>query len=439
MDKFIKRNIWADLITHLQKKEVLILLGPRQVGKTTLILKLTDFLKEKLKIKEKYIFYYNFDDLDLKAKIKKDFFFIEKDITLKLGRKIAKEGEKIYLFIDEAQKAPSIFDLVKIFYDKNLNIKVILSGSSSLNIKDKTAETLAGRASYFFLYPLSFSEIIEKEFSFFKEIENIKNEKELKEIASFGFRKEKEYRFLLEKNLFLGSLPKVFLAEKEEAINYLNNFLSIYLDKEIKDVGAKIDFENFHLSFQYLAPYTADLFNFSKMAKDLGIKRDSLYHYLSLLEKTLVIKTVSPFIFPQIKNIFKSRKLFFFDNGVVNRLQGFFEFEEIKRTNFLGRLFESFIFQNLYQRCLNDIKKPSLYYFRDYQNHEIDLIYKRGNIVIPIETTYSFSIPPKKLTNFKRLFAFNSNIRYGLIFYLGEVKTFFINKTPIFAIPFFLV
>lgn len=128
-----------------------------------------------------------------------------------------------------------------------------------------------------------------------------------------------------------------------------------------------------------------------------------------------------------IKKNLKVKKLFFFDNGVVNRLQGFFEFEEIKRTNFLGRLFESFISKIFANAVLTILKNP-LYYFRDYQNHEIDLIYKRGNIVIPIESTSSFSIPPKKLINFKKIFALNPNIRYGLIFYLGEVKTFFIKS-----------
>jgi predicted AAA+ superfamily ATPase len=439
MDKFIKRLIWDQLIEDLKKKEIAIILGPRQVGKTTLILKLIDLLKQKLAIKETNIFYYNLDDVDLRAKIKKDFRFIEKDIELKIGFSISQAKEKIYLFIDEGQKAPAVFELIKIFYDSNFNIKIVISGSSSINIRDRTAETLSGRVVYFYLYPLTFSEIIEKDFGLYQRIENLKDEKVLKLLAATGFRNEKIYRQMLSKILFLGTLPKIFLSSKKEAIAYLNNFLLTYLDKDIKDIGVRVDLENFHLSFKYLASYIADLFNFSKMSTDLGIKRDSLYGYFELLEKTLVIKTLSPFIFPQLKNIFKSRKLFFFDNGLVNRLQGFVEFEELKRVDFLGKLFESFIFQNLYAKSLNDLKKPSFFYFRDYQNHEIDFVYQRANITIPIEASYSKEISAKKLRNFRRFFSSYKNIDCGLIFHLGEVKSFTVENKTVFALPFFLI
>lgn len=438
MDKFIKRSLWQDLIKHLDNKEIGIILGPRQVGKTTLILKLIEYVKEK-GISEKYIYYYNLDDIDLRTKIKRDFKFIKKDIELNLGHSLEKERGQVYLFIDEGQKSPAIFDLVKIFYDRGLPVKIFISGSSSINIKDKTAETLSGRVTYFYLSPFTFEETVGKDFGFYQLIEEIKNEDILKRVASKGYRKSEEYRQILDKALFLGSLPKVFLASREEAISYLNNFLSTYLDKDIKDIGSKVNLENFHLSFKYLAEYTADLFNFSKISADLGIKRDSLYRYFELLEKTLVISTLSPFVFPEIKNIFKSRKLFFFDCGVANRLRGFMSLEEIKRAHFLGKVFENFIFQNLSAKASNDLKKPSFFHFRDYQNHEIDFVYHRGSITIPIEATYSQDIPLGKIRNFRKFFSFRPRAKYGIIFYLGEVKTFTVFKKPIFAVPFFLV
>lgn len=437
MDKIIERELWKRLTSELTKNEVTILLGPRQVGKTTLLLKLIEHLKPQT---EK-IFYYNLDDVEVRSKIKRDFRFIKKDIEQKMGYLIENTQGKIYLFIDEGQKSPDIFDLVKMLYDQHLNIKVFISGSSSLNIREKTAETLSGRANYLYLFPLTFTEMTKYEHSLYPRIgfEEIRDEKQLVELSSFGWRKIEEIEHIFSKMLFVGGLPKVLSSGGKESINSLNNFIASYLDKDIKDVGLKVNIENFHLSFKYLSTYTANLFNFAKMAQDLSIKRDSLYRYFELLEKTLVITTLPPFIFPTVKNIFKSRKLFFFDTGITNRLKGYMTFEELRRSDFLGNIFESFIFQNLYAKSQNDIKKPTFYYFRDYQNHEIDLIYQRGDFTIPIETTYSSSISGKKLRNFAKFFDLNQGSTHGFIFYLGEVKTYQVSGRKVFALPYFLI
>ena len=437
MDKIIKRHLWSDLVSDLDKERITILLGPRQVGKTTLLLRLIEHLKEK-GVDERSIFYYNFDDIDLRSNMKRDFRFIQKDIEKRIGTPI-ENGSKIYLFLDEGQKSPSVFELVKLFFDKNYPLKCFISGSSSLNIKDKSVETLSGRVHYFYLSPVSFSESIGQDFGLYRHLENINNLQDIKELASFGYRHIEKYQRLFYRLLFLGGLPKIISLKDEDSISYLNDFLSSYLDKDIKDIGAKVDIESFHLSFKYLSSYCADLFNFSKLGEDLGIKRDSLYRYFELLEKTLVVKTVSPFIFLQMKHICKSRKLFFFDNGVVNRLKGFISFEEVVRAQFMGKVFENFIFQNLYSRSLNDLKKPDFYYYRDYQDHEIDFIYQRGGNTIPIEASYTTQISGKKLRNFSRFFSLFPSAQYGIIFYLGEIKKLKVKDKRIFAVPYFLV
>lgn len=438
MDKIIKREIWESLVKDLYKKQITILLGPRQVGKTTLIFQLIEYLKKE-GVSTQNIFFYNFDDVDLRSKIKKDFRFIQEDMERKLGRPIADAKEKLYLFLDEGQKSPVIFDLVKIFYDKGLKLKICISGSSSINIKDKSAETLSGRVNYFYLSPLTFTEEVGMDFSIYQRLESIKDKEDIIELASTGYRRLEYYESLLSKMLFFGGLPKIYSVGSEESISYLNNFLSSYLDKDIKDIGAKVDIESFHLSFKYLSSYCADLFNFSKLGEDLGIKRDSLYRYFELLEKTLVIKTVSPFIFPEVKNIFKSRKLFFFDTGVVNRLRGFLDLEEVKRAGIVGKIFENFVFQNLFAKSLNDFKKPIFYYFRDYQDHEIDFVYQRGEIIIPIEVHYSPKLNTKRVNNFIHFFSHARSSKYGIIFYLGEIKDIKAGKHKIFALPYFLV
>ena len=149
MDKIIKRHLWSDLVSDLDKERITILLGPRQVGKTTLLLRLIELLKNK-GVDEGSIFYYNFDDIDLRSNMKRDFRFIQKDIEKRTGTPI-ENGSKIYLFLDEGQKSPSVFELVKLFFDKTYPLKCFISGSSSLNIKDTSVETLSGRVHYFYL------------------------------------------------------------------------------------------------------------------------------------------------------------------------------------------------------------------------------------------------------------------------------------------------
>lgn len=439
MDKFIKRTIWEDIIADLNKPEITVLLGPRQVGKTTLITNIITHLITKLNIDKNNIFYYNLDNIDIRSEIKKSFLFIQKDIELKIGKTLREIKHKICLFIDESQKSPEIFEFTKLIYDSHLPVKIVLTGSSSLQIRNKSSESLSGRTHFFYLYPFTFTEIIGKNYKIYETIENIHDFSRIKEIAAEGYRHKEKYDLFIQKVLFSGSLPKVFLTDDKNALIYLNNFLSTYLDRDIKDIGAKINLENFNLSFKYLTEYCSDLFNYSKMSSDLGIKRDTLYSYLDLLQKTLIIKTIQPFIFPQLKNIYKSNKLYFFDNGVVNRIQGYISLSELKRAKFIGKMFENYIFQNIYAKILNDYKKPELYFFRDYQNHEIDFIYKRGEITIPIEVTYAEKISLQKLKNFARFFSYTKQAKYGIVYYLGIPQVFTLNINKVYALPYFLV
>ena len=88
---------------------------------------------------------------------------------------------------------------------------------------------------------------------------------------------------------------------------------------------------------------------------------------------------------------------------------------------------------------MNDIKKPSFYYFRDYQNHEIDFIYHRGEIIIPIETTYSDKISTEEIRNFRKFFSLHNQIKYGIIFYLDKYKELNLDNKKIYALPYYLV
>lgn len=439
MDKFIKRELWPNLIGSLAHRRIVALLGPRRVGKTVLLKKLIEELKVQGNPAER-IFYYNLDDVGLRAQVKQDFRHVQKDMEQELGASLDSQKQRIFLFIDEAQKAPDLFELVKIFYDEEFPIKTFLSGSSSLDIRKQTAETLGGRIDCHYLYPLTLAEATElSNLLLYPHIEEDLSLKFLQERAKTGYQNQDELERILRKILLLGSLPEIYLSDKNEALELLNNFIATYLDKDIRGLEKGINIEKFQLSFQSLAEYTADLINFAQISQDTGIKRETISNYFELLENTLVVQTTTPYTFPELKNLYKGRKLFFFDGGVVNRLRAFLSLEEVERAQFLGSIFENFIFQNLRARMINDIKRPDLYFLRDYQGHEIDFVYRRGEIVVPIEATYATSISWRKLKNMSYFLGRLPKVKHALIFYRGDLQEFDLSGVKLFALPYFMV
>ena len=160
MKKFINRSIYPLLKNSLKEKYISVILGPRQVGKTTIIKKLIDDFKNQ-GIAEKDVLLLNFDDPEIRTEIsKKPKAFLQK-IEFAFGEPISELSSKKYLFLDEAQKKPEIFDLLKMLYDEyQEKIKIIITGSSSLNLFKKSSETLAGRVRLYNLSSLSWREII---------------------------------------------------------------------------------------------------------------------------------------------------------------------------------------------------------------------------------------------------------------------------------------
>lgn len=157
--EFINRSIYASLKASLKEKYITVLLGPRQTGKSTLLKRLMADLKDE-NTAASDILSLNFDDPTLRAKIVKRPQSFFEDLEANFGEPLDKLSAKKYLFLDEAQKAPQIFDLIKIIYDQcGEKVKAVITGSSSLNLLKKSAETLAGRLRLYHLSSLSWGEI----------------------------------------------------------------------------------------------------------------------------------------------------------------------------------------------------------------------------------------------------------------------------------------
>lgn len=159
--EYITREIEPLCLDRMKTGLITAIIGARQVGKTTMLMKLKEIVSAKGIVPEERIFYYSLDDPILRAELNKDFRFIEKEIEKLTGESLLKLKNPIFLIIDEAQKSPVIFDWLKIIYDTySKEIKIIISGSSALEVKGKSTESLSGRITFLKLHPLILRELV---------------------------------------------------------------------------------------------------------------------------------------------------------------------------------------------------------------------------------------------------------------------------------------
>ena len=219
----LTRKIFENLKEQAKDRKISLLIGARQVGKTTLLKELFN----QLSVKNKCIFL----DLDILSNYEKVSSFENLLNTIKLNGYEEKQKEFFYIFLDEFQKYSPLARIMKNVYDNLPNVKIYASGSSSLTIKNQVQESLAGRKTINELFPLSF-----EEFLFFKKeenlVNNLKNIKKLKGDNLLGSLKE--YRNLLEEFMVFGGFPEVVIkSSKEEKIQALSSIFDLYIRKDL--------------------------------------------------------------------------------------------------------------------------------------------------------------------------------------------------------------
>lgn len=444
---YIEREILSALKKSMNEHfYISALIGPRQTGKTTLLNKLKDFLEKEKGISATRIFYFNLDNVDLRSKIKIDFKYIQKDIEANLGSALDSLQTPIYIFIDEAQKSPEIFDLMKIIFDDYQDkVKIFLSGSSSFNIQKHSAETLAGRIRFFYLYPFSLRELINHYIhplkdSLLQTIINGKYEDSnyLKMQAQIYRDREKIFP-IWQQALLFGFLPKIFQLDSSEDKNfYLRDFINTYIEKDIKLLKEVGDIELFSRVLSLFISEDSQLLNITGIANNFGISRITLNKYFSILKETNVLCSIFPFVRQNSKKLIKSSKIFFFDNGFINYESKIFSFEQLLSSKKIGAVFENIIINNALRHTANSSTPPNIYFWRDYDGHEIDLVIEIGDKIIPIEITYSPKITSDKRINFRAFYKSFPKAEDGFIIYTGEHQSINVENKKITAIPFWM-
>jgi len=351
------RKIAKKILKYLNSREIVVIYGSRQVGKTSL---LRYIMENYLK---KNTFYFDLELLNLLELCNQG----AESVFQYLLQKGADEKQKIFLIIDEIQYMDDPTKFLKIMHDHYPNIKPIVSGSSTFEIKKKFKESLVGRTINFELYPLSFEEYLifkNKNYKLNKENTKTIND-ELVELA------EDYIRF--------GGYPKIVLEPSEEKKHaYLGQIISTYVRKDIRDIGNIRNVSAFNKLLELLAAQSGNLLNVLEISNTLKINRETVLEYLILLENTFIIKLISPFYKNVRSEISKNPKIFFLDTGMMHLLW-LKEFPKV----ILGNSFETFVFSELIK--LN----KKINFWRTTNKQEIDFILKNKEIYA-IEVKYNF-------------------------------------------------
>lgn len=336
--------------SFLKKGKVFVLYGPRRVGKTELLKKLISNFEG-----EKYTG--TGDNLELREILS----------SQKLNSITTYFGKYNLVFIDEAQRIPEIGFGLKLLVDHFPKMTIIVTGSSSFDLSKKIGEPLTGRHIIRILYPVSIFEL-------YKQLGGMKVAEQLDNLLIFG------------------SYPETLKADnKSDKIEYLFSLRDSYLFKDILELENVRNPLKLTDLLKLLAFQIGHEVSLSELGNNLGIAKQSVERYLDLLEKTFIIKRVGGFSRNLRKEVVKSSRYYFWDIGVRNALIN--NFNPISQRNDLGMLWENFLFMERlktkhYKRIFSND-----YFWRTYDQQEIDLVEEREGKLYGYEFKYS----PRKI------------------------------------------
>jgi predicted AAA+ superfamily ATPase len=407
----INRNVFEDLKNHVPQKEISLIVGPRQAGKTTLMLLLKDYLVEK---GDPTLF------LSLDFDSDQPHFLSQSSLLGKIELEIGRNGG--YVFIDEIQRKENAGLFLKGLYDMNLPYKFIVSGSGSLELKEKIHESLAGRKRIFQLPTLSFEEFVN-----YKTDYRYKNS--LRDFFKIEPRKTVE---LLEQYLNFGGYPRVALeAELIEKARIIDEIYRSYLERDISYLLRIEKTEAFSSLVKILASQTGRMVNYSELSATLGISVQTVKNYIWYAEKTFIFQRISPYFRNMRKEITKAPVIYFYDLGLMNYSIGMFGNINTSRET-------GFVFQNLVWRLLQEkylFSPAEIHYWRTTDKAEVDFVITPGQRIIPVEVKYK-NLKRPEIGRSLRSFIQKYHPEKAYIVNLSLREITRINQTDVIFIPF---
>lgn len=335
--KYIHRELSSVLEEAYRYFSVITVTGPRQSGKTTLIRNLFSHLP-----------YYSLESLDIRS-------FAENDPIAFLNQN--EEG----MILDEVHNAPDLLSYIQGIVDEHPDKRYILSGSSQFAMLKRVTQSLAGRTAVFELMPLSYSET-----------------------------KDLTADVPLDKLLFNGFYPAIYSGRNVPEFLY-PAYMKTYLDRDVRDLLQIKDMMQFHIFIKLCAGRIGSLFKASELANEIGVSPNTITSWLSVLQASYIVTLLPPYFENTSKRLTKMPKLYFLDTGLACYLLGIESPEQLSRDKMRGALFENFVVTEALKQRYNQGKESNLYFYRDSNQNEIDLLLKRNTRLYGIEIKSSMT------------------------------------------------
>lgn len=351
---YINRHILPYLERMKKQFRVLLITGSRQVGKSTL-------LKNKLLPEYDYVTLDDFSDLSIAQEDAALFF----------------KNHPLPVIVDEVQRAPNLFLQIKLLADNSEEKgKIILTGSQSYKLLSNAADSLAGRVCIINMSSLSLREKYGIDFNteFLPTEEYIsKRKKSVKTYAN------------LWNHIWRGSMPEL-ADDTIEWEAFYRSYIRTYIDRDVADLIDVKNLVKFNNFMQCIASRVGELFNADSLARDVGVTSKTISQWTSILESSGVIKLLQPYEKNVSNRAVKTPKIYFMDTGLVCHLVGWSSSQVAMNGAMSGSLFENFVISEIIKSYYNSgHDSKDIYFYRDKDKKEIDLIIEKDNILYPIE------------------------------------------------------
>lgn len=350
---YIERDITSAIKTASNYFSVITLTGPRQSGKSTLL---------------RHIFpdvpYRSMEEPDIR-------------MTATSDPKGFLNNFQNGVVIDEVQRVPELLSYIQTIVDENAQRKFYLTGSSNLALLNNVTQSLAGRTAVFELLPLSLHEISE-----------LDTDKTIDDLLTSGF------------------YPAIWSGVNIPSLLY-PNYTKTYLERDVHELLAVKDYHTFYAFLRLCAARIGSIFNASELANELGVSVNTIKSWLSVLQASYIIYMLPPFHTNTRKRLTKNPKLYFTDCGLAASLLDIDSPATMNRDKMRGHLFENMVIINELKKVYNSGKTTPLYFYRDSNGNEVDLLIKEGSAYNCIEIKSSQTFHPdftKGLNAFQKTF-----------------------------------
>ena len=332
---FISRQqVLQNVTNRLRDFPAIALIGPRQCGKTTLV-------KEILrKTKKKKIHYFDLED--------------PADLAQFENPMLALDSLSGLIIIDEIQRRPELFPILRVLIDKNPNQKFLVLGSASRDLLAQSSETLAGRISYCELGGFHLNEVSEKN---------------------------------LKKLWLRGGFPRSYLAQTlTSSVRWRQDFIATFLERDLPNLGIKIPSNTLRRFWTMLAHYHGQIVNFSELGRSLGASDNTIRHYLDILSDTFMIRLLKPWFYNTKKRLVKSPKIYFRDPGILHTLLSIQTAQDLRRHPKLGASWEGFALEETISYL--QLTSEEVYFWGIHSGAELDLLFLKKGHFYGIECKY---------------------------------------------------